>query len=345
MNYTGTMSKHFLVLVALLLAACAPDETAVVPTETPQSSSSSVSSAAASSASAQANGPSVQSLDAFASLRLEGTGLVLGNVLADNEAYTRYSIRYDSNGVGISGIMNIPKGPGPFPLLILNHGYIDPKVYTQGRGLKREQDYLARQGFAILHTDYRGHGPSDPNPDTTEIADGAIGYSIDSANAILAVRAAHLPSVDASKVGMLGHSMGGGVTMNVAVAHPELIDAVVLYAPVNGDAYVNFLRWRADSEDAARDTLAALKTRPENPAGWDAISYGTMVDSIDDPIALFHGTADKDVPIAWSDALSDSLKTSGKDISYTVYAGEGHEFGPKWTDFMQKTTSFFRERL
>jgi len=86
-------------------------------------------------------------------MRLSGTGLVLDAVLADNAAYTRHSIYYYSNGVKISGIMNIPKGAGPFPLLILNHGYIDPKVYTQGRGLKREQDYLARQGFAVLHTD------------------------------------------------------------------------------------------------------------------------------------------------------------------------------------------------
>jgi hypothetical protein len=28
--------------------------------------------------------------------------------------------------------------------VILNHGYIDPAIYTNGRGLKREQDYLAR---------------------------------------------------------------------------------------------------------------------------------------------------------------------------------------------------------
>jgi len=279
-------------------------------------------------------------------MRLTGTGLVLEKVLADNAAYTRHSIRYESNGVTISGIMNIPKGAGPFPLLIFNHGYIDPKIYTQGRGLKREQDYMARQGFAVLHTDYRGHGPSDPNPDTTAMPAGSFGYGIDSANAVLAVRAARLPTVDASKVGMLGHSMGGGVTMNVAVAHPELIDAIVLYAPVHGDAYENFLRWRADSEDAARDTLAALKTRPENPAGWDAISYETKLEAVDDPVLLFHGTNDKDVPIAWSDDLHARLQALGNDaIDYVVYRGEGHEFGPQWTDFMQRTASFFRQNL
>jgi dipeptidyl aminopeptidase/acylaminoacyl peptidase len=289
--------------------------------------------------------PSEFSLQHFSTMLLSGTGLTLEKVLADNGAYTRYSIYYYSNKTKVSGIMNIPKGEGPFPLLILNHGYIDPKVYTQGRGLKREQDYLARQGFAVLHTDYRGHGPSDPNPDPTDIADGAIGYSMDSANAILAVRAANLPRVDATKVGMLGHSMGGGVTMNVATSRPDLVDAVVLYAPVNGDAWQNFLRWRADSDEAARETLAALKTRAENESGWDAISYATKLADIEDPILLFHGTADKDVPLAWSDGLAGDLRTFGKDIEYITYPGEGHEFGARWPDFMRQTADFFRQTL
>jgi len=159
------------------------------------------------------------------------------------------------------------------------------------------------------------------------------------------VRAAKLPTVDASKVGMLGHSMGGGVTMNVAVAHPELVDAIVLYAPVNGDAWENFLRWRADSEDAARDTLAALKTRLENPEGWDAISYGTRLDRVDDNVALFHGTADKDVPFAWSEDLEEDLRSHGVHVITASYPGEGHEFGPRWTDFMKTTAVFFRDNL
>ncbi len=333
--------KKIILPIVLLLVACVPvdlpkqsDGDALRPSIPPVADSRELEAV-----------PSEFSLDHFSTMLLSGTGLTLEKVLADNASYTRYSVYYYSNKTKVSGIMNIPKGTGPFPLLILNHGYIDPKVYTQGRGLKREQDYLARQGFAVLHTDYRGHGPSDPNPDPTDIADGAIGYSMDSANAVLAVRAARLPNVDATKVGMLGHSMGGGVTMNVAVSRPDLVDAIVLYAPVNGDAWQNFLRWRADSKDTARETLDALKTRPENEAGWDAISYATKLANVDDPIALFHGTADKDVPVAWSDGLHERLRSLGKTIDYTVYRGEGHEFGPQWNDFMSKTADFFRREL
>ena len=88
--------------------------------------------------------------------------------------------------------MNIPKGDGKFPLVILNHGHIDTDIYTLGRGLKREQDYLARNGFAVLHTDYRNHAFSDK--DLSIIEEKTLGrsakYGSDSINSIYAVREA-----------------------------------------------------------------------------------------------------------------------------------------------------------
>lgn len=283
-------------------------------------------------------------IESFASMRLQGTGLTLTKVLDDNAAYTRYEIRYLSNGLTISGILNVPKGEGPFPLVIFNHGYIDPAVYTIGRGLKREQDYIARQGFAVLHTDYRKHGASDPSPDVRDTYDAALEYSMDSINAINAVRANPPAGVDASTVGMMGHSMGGGVTQNILVAFPEMIDAAVLYAPVNGDAWENYNRWRRDREDSDR-TTETLGTRETQPETWDKLSSETYFDRITKPILLFQGTRDADVPFEWSDELHETLTSLGKEIEYVRYEGEGHEFGPQWTDFMRKTAAFFDRTL
>jgi len=280
----------------------------------------------------------------FAQMRLEGTDFTLGDILEENAAYTRYAITYRSNGLLISGIMNIPKGTGPFPLVILNHGYIAPSVYTRGRGLKREQDYLARQGFAVLHTDYRGHALSDASPDVREVYDAGLEYAMDSANAINAVRAADLPQVDAKRVGMLGHSLGGGVSLNIAVARPDLVSAFVLYAPVHSDAWENFARWRSKRDDKDR-TLAVLGTREENPEAWDALSSLTSLKNITAPVLLFQGTKDADVPPEWSDFLDAQLKALNKDVTYVSYEGEKHEFIPKWEDFMKRTTAFLRGHL
>jgi dienelactone hydrolase len=288
--------------------------------------------------------PSELSIDHLASMRLEGRDLTLEKVLIDNEAYVQHSITYYSNGLKISGILNIPKGIGPFPLIIFNHGHIPPEIYTVGRGLRREQDYIAKQGFAVLHTDYRGHGESDESPDTREIYDAGFEYAMDSMNAIAAVRAAKLPTVDATRVGMLGHSLGGGVTLNVLTSHPDLVTAAVLYAPVNSDAWENFVRWRRERPEGDR-TIAALGTREENPAAWDALSSLSKLGDIATPILLFHGTADKDVPKAWSDALHGKLLEEEKFIDYVIYEGEGHEFAGKWIDFMRQSVAHFRSWL
>lgn len=269
---------------------------------------------------------------------------MLGSPVAEHAEYTRYNISYRSNGLLITGIMNIPKGNGPFPLLVFNHGYIDPAVYTRGRGLQREQDYMARQGFAVLHTDYRGHAGSQPSPMTDKVYDGNVEYAMDSANAIDAVRRAALPTVDANRVGMLGHSMGGGVTLAILTARPDLVDAAVLYAPVHADVWENFSRWRSKREEGDR-TVEQFGTREQNPTWWNGLSPQTYLAAIRAPVLLFQGKKDADVPAEWSDALAEGLRDLDKEFRYVAYASEGHEFTTEWQDFMQQTTSFFRQRL
>lgn len=275
-------------------------------------------------------------------MKLEGTDFTLGDVLEDNAAYTRYYVTYKSNGLLISGILNIPKGDGPFPLLLLNHGYIDPAVYTNGRGLKREQDSFARAGFAVLHSDYRGHAFSDESPDKERrMYDAGLEYSMDVINGLKAIKAAKIPKIDTEHVGMLGHSMGGGVSMNIATAYPELIDAVILYAPVNGDAWENFNRWKRERDTDDRTALV-MGERVDNPAMWDALSSETYFKNIKVPVLLFQGTNDKDVPFEWSDELADDLSNLKKDITYVKYQSEGHEFATKFTDFMRRSQNFYR---
>lgn len=330
-------------LAFFLLAGCAP--TASKSTISTSSAATSIASSSATSAAVTFDAlPPQRSLDTLGTMTLRGTGLILEDVLADNSIYTRYRIAYESNGLRISGILNIPKSDGPFPLLMLNHGYIDPKVYTNGRGLKREQDYLARRGFAVLHSDYRGHAESDPSPDESEVYDAGMEYSMDVLNAINAMRQAAIPGIDTERIGMLGHSMGGGITLNILVTHPDLVNAAVLYAPVHGDAWENFFRWRAKRPEADQ-TMIVLGTRKTQPTSWDAISSITRLDRIVAPVLIAHGNRDKDVPKSWSDDLRDRLTAGGKDVTYIEYAAEGHEFAGSWNDFMEQTAEFFERHL
>lgn len=334
------IARFLPIIIALgVVVACRPQEQKLVPPTQPTSSS-------APSTEALEQVPSELTIRHFSTMKLEGTGLTLDVRTESNAAYDKYNIHYLSNGLKITGVFLMPKGAGPFPLLILNHGHIDTAVYTQGRGLKREQDSLARAGFAVLHTDYRGHAGSDksPMPEDDSVYDGNLEYAMDSANAILAVRAAKLPRVDATKVGMLGHSMGGGVTLAVLTGRPDLVSAAVLYAPVHADAWENFDRWRRLRDEGDR-TIEKFGTRAEHPEIWDALSPKTYLKNIVAPVLLFQGGKDNDVPEAWSDTLDVFMKAAGRDIEYVEYPDEPHEFIRKWPDFMERTAAFFHDHL
>lgn len=283
------------------------------------------------------------SIQALAQSELTGRDLTLGRVLENNAAYTRYFVTYKSGQLTISGIMNIPKGDGPFPVLFLNHGYIDPAVYTNGRGLKREQDYFARRGFAVLHSDYRNHADSDKDPDAD--IEFRLGYVEDVMNAVQAVKTSGIFSLDTERLGMLGHSMGGGVTLNIMVAKPDLVDAYVLYAPVSGEAEENFQRWTERRPEQAAEIRSRYGAPDESPEFWKNVSPINFLEQVTQPVLIQHGTGDDSVPHEWSERLHRLLVEKGKNVTFHSYPGGAHEFIAEWPTFMQRNAEFFESNL
>lgn len=283
------------------------------------------------------------SIPALSKQEFTGRDLELGRVLDDNFFYTRYYITYLSGDLKISGIMNVPKGTGPWPVLILNHGYIDPDIYTNGRGLKREQDYLARNGFIVIHPDYRNHAESDRD-DASHLS-LRFGYTEDVINAIYAVKESNYEWFDKDNIGMLGHSMGGGITLNIITARPDLVKAAVLFAPVSGDYRDNFARWTRNRPTEASDIIATYGEPETSPDFWNNISPLNFVSDISAPVMIHHGDADDSVPLEWSDKLVATLQINNKEHEYFIYPGEPHEFINAWPQVMQRSTNFFKQYL
>ncbi len=280
------------------------------------------------------------SIPAFSVKDFNGNDFKVGKILDRNSAYTRYFISYESGEFTISGIMNVPEGEGPFPVLFLNHGYIDPEIYTNGQGLKREQDYLARRGYVIVHSDYRNYAQSDREANVLS-PDLRFGFSEDVINAILSLEKAELPFVDMDRIGMLGHSMGGGVAEIIAVSRPELVDAFVLFAPVSADQKDNYEKWVKHDEERNRLTIERFGSPEDNPELWKNASPINFFEKVNAPILLHHGANDKDVPLEWSERAVEAIKRAGKDITLYTYSGEGHEFAAAWPTVMKRTVEFF----
>jgi dipeptidyl aminopeptidase/acylaminoacyl peptidase len=275
----------------------------------------------------------------------DGRDLRLRRDLASTESYRQYRVTYRSGDLRISGVLNVPRGSGPFPALVLAHGYIDPDIYVNGQGMRREEDWLARRGFVTLHVDYRNHAGSDRDPAAeTRLR---LGYTEDVINAVHALRGWDGP-VDDDRIGLVGRSMGGGVIYNVLTVQPGLVDAAVVFAPVSSHAADNFNRWiRRDPgrSGLARRILDRYGEPADNPEFWRNASPRTFFDRVNEPILIHHGTSDDSCPIRWSRRTAAALERAGADVTLRIYRGEEHAFGPRWPDAMRNTARFLRRHL
>ncbi|WP_344007083.1 alpha/beta hydrolase family protein [Nocardioides lentus] len=274
---------------------------------------------------------------------LGGSRLRRGEVLETTDAYTRSVVTYRSRGLTVSGVLLRPRGEGPFPGVVLNHGYIEPSAYSPGQGMAREQDHLARAGYVVLHTDYRGHAGSDPASDLD--LESRLGYARDAVTAVRSL--AREPYVDDERLGMVGRSMGGGVTLSALVIAPGLVDAAVVHASVSSD-YVDNLRQFTEPgrPDEAAELYAELGGPPEtNPEPYRQLSPRTYLDRITEPVLALHGELDETCPPPWADATQRALTGAGVDARLETYPDEGHTFYAGWRSMIERTDAFLTARM
>jgi dipeptidyl aminopeptidase/acylaminoacyl peptidase len=286
--------------------------------------------------------PAEVSLDALANQKFNGSDLKLIKKISSENKHTKYQISYMSEKLTISGVLYIPKGKGPFPGLVLGHGYIDPKIYKNGQGMKREQNYLASNGFVVLHTDYRNHSFS--SNDKLSPIKFRMDYSIDVANAAMALKNSDLKSLDKSKISYVGRSMGGGIGFNLAVSTTDIFAAYVLYAPTSANYPQNFNKWGRDNPARSKPIRDFVGLPEENPEFWKDVSPENYWDRTTAPIMIHHGVEDESCSISWARSAVKGLKAAKKEVVFFEYPGEGHNLYEGWNKSMIRTVNFLKAR-
>lgn len=369
--------RKILIIFLMLLSACAPLRVTDVPpvqrtaSPTPLRSQSTVTITVTSTliptptlTFSDAIYP--YTIDGLRARKYPGGKFEVVGVLDQTESYTRYLIRYPSDDLTITGIMQIPaQGKSPYPVIVMNHGFFARTEYVAGDGTDRAAEFLNKRGYLTIAPDYRSWGQSDSGPSLFY-----SGLAIDVVNLLAAIPS--IPEADASRVGLWGHSMGGGVTMkaltiigdNSALSgvtsetsnavegqgNKTTVRAAVVYSTVSVDQADVLARWglgcfgnviegegRSDcnSSDVIPlslpvELLDAYYVAASDPEALSDISPIYHLDLVTVPVQIHYGTRDGEetsgTPPEWSKKLYQAFLDAGKPAKLFAYEGQRHSF-------------------
>ena len=271
--------------------------------------------------------------------------------ISSNKSFYSFISSYYSDGLKLFALMNKPNLDKPesgYPVLILNHGYINPKEYSTVNSYKEVADFYTKNGFVVVKPDYRGNADS-------ELDNSALmrfAYPTDILNLISSLNS--ITDVNQNRVFLWGHSMGGEIALKVleiASKNNDLkgkIKGAILWAPVTDP-----VKWFSQP-NLAKIPESGLKQFPytntfkimgnpdSNSKIWQSVSPLNHLQNIDIPIFIQHGTNDNIVPYTWSVYLNKSLIKLDKNSNLVLYKNNNHNLSLSREQVLSDSLDFLK---
>jgi len=208
------------------------------------------------------------------------------------------------------------------PLLVLAHQGIHGNVSAAELGhIMRE---LVEQGYSVIAPDYRGssgYGQQLSNE---------IDYGGREVDDVFAAREWMLGAhafLDPKRVGMIGWSHGGFITLMNIFQHPDAY--AVAYTGVPVSDLVLRLGYQTDQYRGLYSAPYHIgKTVREDIKEYERRSPITYVSKLQTPLLIHTNTNDEDVNVLEVERLITALEAEGKQFEYKIYqdAPGGHMF-------------------
>jgi len=228
------------------------------------------------------------------------------------------------NPVIISAYTFVPKkraDGSKLPLLVYVHGGVHGHFGDKEVHILRE---IIGQGYAVIAPEYRGS--SGYGKEFWQLIDYG-GLEIEDVFAGKQWMLENHPEVDPERVGIIGWSHGGLITLMNLFQHPK--EFKVGYAGVPVSDLVARMGYK---DQGYRDMFSAPyhigKTADENVNEYRRRSPAWNAEKLETPLLIHTTTNDEDVNVLEVEHLIKSLKAAGKAFEHKVYkdAPGGHEF-------------------
>lgn len=250
----------------------------------------------------------------------------------------------------VSGLANIPKQEGNYPVIVMFRGFIPESSFKSGSGTQPSANVLARNGFITLAPDFLGFGESDASADSFEgrfqtyTTALTLLSSLSTLNDGLEEIYSGTVSADLEKIGLWGHSNGGHIALStLAISGKDY--PTVLWNPVSKSFPYSILFYTDEYDDQGKNLRKALSDF-ENLYDAQIFSPEKYYEWINAPVLINQGLNDEEVPHWWSDELVENLKEQGLDITYFTYPNADHNMLPSgWNSAVINTVDFYKKRF
>jgi len=236
-----------------------------------------------------------------------------------------YNPVYYTNPLRIKTYVFIPKDIDPdkkYPLLVLPHGGVHADFNTGYAHIVRE---LIAQHYIVVAPEYRG---STGYGSTFYRAIDYGGLEIQDVKACRDYMLENYSLVDEDRVGILGWSHGGLITLMNIFQYPDAYD--VAYAGVPVSDLIARMGYKTDGYRRLYSVDYHIgKTAHEDPGEYQRRSPAWNAEKLQDTPLLIHtNTNDADVGVLEVEHLIKALKAADKDFEYEIYDDQpgGHRF-------------------
>jgi dipeptidyl aminopeptidase/acylaminoacyl peptidase len=207
------------------------------------------------------------------------------------------------------------------PLLVFPHGGVHSDFSTYYVHIVRE---LLAQGYAVVAPEYRGS--TGYGRTVYENIDYG-GLEIEDNHACRRYMIENYDFIDAGRVGMLGWSHGGLISLMTVFAHPD--DYQCAYAGVPVSDLIARLGYLDDDYRALYSADYHIgETVTENIEEYKRRSPVWNAEKLQTPVLIHTNTNDEDVNSLEVESLIKALKAADKEFEYEIYQDVpgGHSF-------------------
>lgn len=291
-------------------------------------------------------------IEAIRAKQYPGSPITTVQELGDQGGFTNRIVSFQVDELKEYALVSTPNGTPPeggWPVIILNHGYINPPDYqTNGPDYKSIIAPLVHAGFVVIKPDYRGHGNSQGTPEGGHFSPV---YAYDELNLIASLK--NYSVINPKRIGLLGHSLGGHVAARAIVASPD-VKATAIMAGVVGDFNDLINNWPHSPMPNDKPQIVQTKKQEylqkygnprDNPGTWDTFAALNYVSNVTGPVLVIHDENDSTVPKAFSDHFVSALQAAQKRVEYKVYPGDDHQFTQNRTRLIQDLITFYSANL